>query len=383
MSTTRVEENELPIHEFIRRQRLRSESISCSRHGISPYPPPKTIHHQSTPSSPSLWVQHRTLFITLLISLSAFHLLFGASLHNLRFRTYARAHTSPPPSRLQFLTSIFPSTFHPPPPPLSPPFVSTTLTDPTTYTNLATASLHHLLTLHAPITAHLQTLSSTRHATYPATLALTHLHTALTSPTQPPDITSLRPTHIQALLTATLLLQNASSHIELHHTLLAPTLAIPPALHTGLRAQAPPKRDQKTNDDARATQLRTARQAAAFGQTLDAVSARATGIAALAGRAAAAAAAVESAMLGACRGAARRTDLACAGALAEVVGPGAAAELEGLGRAGREAGVAAAAVMAGLEGMGDEVGRLRGGVDVWVMFLEAVPGGGGEAECKM
>lgn len=75
--------------------------------------------------------------------------------------------------------------------------------------------------------------------------------------------------------------------------------------------------------------------------------------------------------------------MACADALAEVVGPGAAAELEGLGRAGREAGVAAAAVMAGLEGMGDEVGRLRGGVDVWVMFLEAVVGGGGEAECKM
>lgn len=298
MSTTRVEENELPIHEFIRRQRLRSESISCSRHGISPYPPPKTIHRPSTSSSPSPWVQHRNLFITLLVFLSAFHLLFGASLHNLRFRTYARAYTSPPPSRLQFLASIFPSTFHPPPPPPSPPFVSTTLTDPTTYTNLATASLDYLLALHAPITAHLDTLSSTRHATYPATLALTHPHAALTSPT-----------HIQALLTATLLLENASSHIELHHTLLAPTLAIPPALHTGLRAQAPPKRDRNSNHDARAQQLRTACQAAAFGQTLDAVAARTMGMAALAGGAAAAAAAVESAMLGACRGAARRVSV--------------------------------------------------------------------------
>lgn len=158
MSTTKVKRNELPIQEFIRRQRLRNESISCT----SQYPPsfqrvlptsapPKKSRQLRSPDQ-SPWTQHRHLFIALLLCAITFHLLLGTNLQPLRFRTYALTNPDSPPSRLHPLTSLLRPT---PPPP--PPFSTTNLTNPT-YATLAAHSLHHISSLYAPCTTPLHPL---------------------------------------------------------------------------------------------------------------------------------------------------------------------------------------------------------------------------------
>lgn len=368
MSTTKVKRNELPIQEFIRRQRLRNESISCT----SQYPPsfqrvlptsapPKKSRQLRSPDQ-SPWTQHRHLFIALLLCAITFHLLLGTNLQPLRFRTYALTNPDSPPSRLHPLTSLLRPT---PPPP--PPFSTTNLTNPT-YATLAAHSLHHISSLYAPCTTPLHTLSSLRHRTYPAARALAHLHATTATPTNHSDLAPA----IHAAHTALLALTHTSARFELHTTLLPSTNIAHILREAAQRLQHQPK--PKKND-----RLQTACLATTYTRTLDALESRAALLSDLATETQRTVELAQRAMMEACRVLAQRaeatTDLVCKDALAvawSVVaprGPGGAAVGDVAGVVA-EAGRAAEALMGGLEVVVEEVGRVGEGGDVWGVFLE-------------
>ncbi|KAF4312986.1 hypothetical protein GTA08_BOTSDO01764 [Botryosphaeria dothidea] len=335
MSATQTTHDELPIQEFIRRQRLRAESICCTpRRAFSPYPPPPTIpESRPPPSSPSPWIQHHALFLITLILLTSFHLFLSARLQPFRFRTHAATST-----RLHFPTTILPSALlHPTPKTPRPPFSNLTHL-PTLYPLSATASLHHLLALHAPCTTLIHSLAHTRHASHTATRALTHLHavalhTNTTRHLAPP---------IAAVRTALSSLTRTSERWALHASLLAAEEGLEAVLQTGVGAQLalviPTEartwwRGSSSSTAGgkkgveRAARLRTACAAAAFRRALDEVEGRLPGIVGMGEEAKRAVGAVDRAVLGVCRGA---VDVVgdiddpvmrgCAGAVVEDVG---------------------------------------------------------------
>ncbi|KAK0622187.1 hypothetical protein DIS24_g11314 [Lasiodiplodia hormozganensis] len=446
-TTTSVERDELPIQEFIRRQRLRNESISCSRSPHRPFsptpsallpppaPPPSATPSPAPPlppnppsTSPTRPSPLTPLLTLLLLLLSTIHHLLGPTLQPLRFRTY-NSTTSHQITRLQFLTTILPTTLlHPgstantptrPPPPFAP------LNPTHTYALAARSSLQHLLALHAPVAAeHVPVLAGARYAAYPAVRALGALEARLRLDEGGEEIegkgaVAARVADVQDAVRA---LQRASERWAVEEALLEGEGGVESALRVGLRevngltaAAQPPagrsgtadtgflwwrgskaegkKGDEQTKDQRVDWRLRTACQAAAFSRTLDEVEERRVpALLELAEDVRRAAGMVDKAILGACRGVGEvleRADLVCADALAvlwrelQPRGSASVEDIQRIWKAKVEAAAAAEATIKDLEILKEEVRMQRDGIDVWMMFLERVPGETVEERCPL
>ncbi|KAF9635082.1 hypothetical protein BFW01_g5977 [Lasiodiplodia theobromae] len=446
-ATTSIERDELPIQEFIRRQRLRNESISCSstpRRPFSPTPsallpppapPPSAIPSPAPPpnpprspiTSPTRPSPLLTL-LTLLLLLSTIHHLLGPALQPLRFRTY-NSTTSHQITRLHFLTTILPTTLlhpgtantpptRPPPPP--PPFAPLNPTYP--YASAARTSLQHLLALHAPVAAeHVPVLAGARYAAYPAVRALGALEAGLAGVDASREGDGGRAgagavaARVADVRDAVRALQRASERWAVVEALVEGHEGVQGVLLAGLReveglgvAEQPPvgrsgkaflwwrvskaEGDEQTKDQRVDWRLRTACQAAAFSQALDEVEEwRVPALLGLAEDVRRAAGMVDKAVLGACRGAEEvleRADLVCADALAvlwrdfEPQGSASVEDIEGIWKAKVQAAAAAEATIRDLETL-KEVRMQRDGTDVWMMFLERVPGKTVEEKCQL
>ncbi|OJD40570.1 uncharacterized protein BKCO1_1000471 [Diplodia corticola] len=471
-ATTSLETNtsELPIQEFIRRQRLRNDLITCSpnpsprrrRRALSPPPPPSVIYNPP-PTIPFLHLLPTLLLLFLL--LSTLHHLLRPHLDSLRFRT---------------ATTIIPQPLHHHP--------TTSPSPPAPFLHIhhhhhahalaANQSLTHLLTLHAPVShTHIPALSAVRHATYPAARALAALEARLSSISGRNDtsITTSAAARrgVAGARDALRELQRASEGWAAEgggllvfssgdgegegegegrggddggrrdgvgaalvgglrglmmrgrgrgvlvddgeeeggwgsRALRDGTAAAAPAarrdrwwlkgwttrpLKETREPPPPPPPPGKRRGDIVDWRLRTACQAAVFGQALDEVEERrgpaqlrlAEEVTRAVGR-------VDRAVLGVCRDVGEmlgRADLVCTDALTVLwreVAPQALAsvtDIEGIWKARMEAAEAAEALTKDLEALMDEAKVQRDGIDVWMMLLEQVPGDSVEEKCRL
>lgn len=175
------------------------------------------------------------------------------------------------------------------------------------------------------------------------------------------------------------------------------------------------KGNEQTKDQRVDWRLQTACQAAAFERALDEVEERRVpALLGLAEDVRRTAGMVDKAVLGACRGVGevlervsfpsrnasciagvfgalmdRQADLVCADALAmlwkefEPRGSVSLEDIEGIWKAKVEAAAAAEATIKDLEILKEEVRMQRDGIDVWMMFLERVPGETVEEKCQL
>lgn len=288
-------------------------------------------------------------------------------------------------------------------------------------------------------------LAGARYATYPAVRALGALEARLDEGGEEEEeaeraeakagMVAARVADVQDAVRA---LQRASERWAVAEALMEGEEAVAGVLLAGLReveglrvAEQPPvgrsgkvflwwrgskvEGDEQTKNQRVDWRLRTACQAAAFSQALDEVEERRVpALLGLAEDVRRAAGMVDKAVLGACRGVGevlervsfpsgnasciagvfgalmdRQADLMCADALAvwwrelEPRGSASVEDIEGIWKAKVEAAAAAEAAIKDLETLKDEVRMQRDGIDVWMMFLERVPGETVEKKCQL